>query len=302
MRKHMLFIYNPFAGKGLIRNKLSNIVEIFVQGDYQVTIHATRGKQDATNIVSEIGSDFDLIVCAGGDGTLNEVTLGIMKCKKKPPCGYIPAGTTNDVANSLGLQRNPIKAAKTAIEGTIFPYDLGTLNEDYFIYVAGFGAFTDVSYATSQSTKNIFGRLAYFLEGVKRIPSLKSYRYKVEYEEQVIEDDFIFGMISNSNSVAGFKGLNSASVSLNDGLFEVTLIKMPHNPVDLQMIINALLLGDTSSKHIYSFHTNRLTLKSDELVPWTLDGEFGGNLKEAEVVNHKSAVQYMVNSKEEEIE
>lgn len=297
MKKKLLFIYNPCAGKGIIRNKLSYIIETFINAEYEVTIYATRKKNDATQIVREQANEYDLIACSGGDGTLNEVTIGLIQAKKRPPCGYIPAGTTNDMATSLHIPKNMIKAAEVVVNGVPFPYDLGSINEDYFIYIAAFGAFTDVSYATSQSVKNVLGRLAYFLEGVKRIPSLKSYHYKVSFDDQVIEDDFIFGMVSNSNSVGGFRGLGR-DVSLNDGLFEVTLVRTPHNPMDLQMIINALLTQDKKSKFVYSFHTSEIHLLSDEMVPWTVDGEFGGNFKEATVVNHPHAISYMVAEKE----
>ncbi|BBF41892.1 transcription regulator with diacylglycerol kinase catalytic domain [Lachnospiraceae bacterium KM106-2] len=293
--KKMLFIYNPCAGKGMIRSKLSYIIETFGNADYEVTVYATKGKNDATKIAAEQGSKYDLVVCSGGDGTLNEVTIGLMDCEKRPPCGYIPAGTTNDMASSLGLYKNMIKAAETVVDGEPFPYDLGTLNGDYFIYVAGFGAFTDVSYATSQNIKNILGRLAYLLEGVKRVPSLQSFRYRVEYDDTVIEDDFIYGMVTNSNSIGGFKALNGKDVSLNDGLFEVLLIRMPHNLLDLQGIINSLISGNLNSKFCISFHTSKLKMTSDELIPWTIDGEFGGNLREVEIVNHPSAISYITN-------
>ncbi|MDO5520098.1 MAG: YegS/Rv2252/BmrU family lipid kinase [bacterium] len=298
-RKKLLFVYNPFAGKGVIRSKLSYILETFSNADYEVTVHATRRRNDATEIVAKYGSEYDVVACSGGDGTLNEVAMGIMQCEKKPPCGYIPTGTTNDCATSLGIPKNMVEAAKTIVEGDLFPYDLGKLNDDYFIYVAGFGAFTDVSYATSQTVKNMFGRLAYLLEGVKRIPSLQSYHYKVYYDDQEIDDTFLYGMVSNSNSIGGFKGLNGPDVSLNDGMFEVTLIKPPHNALELQSIINALLSEDKTSKHIISFHTSHVRFVSDEMVPWTMDGEFGGNLKEADIYNLKHAISFKVRGSED---
>ena len=297
-RKKMLFIYNPCAGKGVIRNKLSSMLEIFCDADYEVTVHATRHRNDATEIINKYGDKYDTIACSGGDGTLNEVVKGVMTLDANPPIGYIPTGTTNDCATSLGLPKNMLDDARTIVNGTLFPYDVGSINNDNFIYVAAFGAFTDVSYATSQSVKNILGRLAYLLEGVKRIPSLKSYHYKVFYEDVEIDDNFLYGMVSNSNSVGGFKGLNGKDVSLNDGLFEVTLITPPKNAFELQSIINALLSEEKTSKHVINFHTDKVRFVSDELVPWTVDGEFGGNYREANVVNLKHAVQFLVTPEE----
>ena len=297
-RKKMLFIYNPCAGKGVIRNKLSSMLEIFCDADYEVTVHATRHRNDATEIINKYGDKYDTIACSGGDGTLNEVVKGVMTLDANPPIGYIPTGTTNDCATSLGLPKNMLDDARTIVNGTLFPYDVGSINNDNFIYVAAFGAFTDVSYATSQSVKNILGRLAYLLEGVKRIPSLKSYHYKVFYDDVEIDDNFLYGMVSNSNSVGGFKGLNGKDVSLNDGLFEVTLITPPKNAFELQSIINALLSEEKTSKHVINFHTDKVRFVSDELVPWTVDGEFGGNYREANVVNLKHAVQFLVTPEE----
>lgn len=294
-RKRLLFVYNPCAGKSAIRNKLSSIIEIFCKSDYEVTIHATRHRNDATEIIQKYGNAFDVIVCSGGDGTLNETVKGILSLESNPPCGYIPTGTTNDCATSLGLPKNMLDDAKTIVNGTLFPYDVGQINEDNFIYVAGFGAFTDVSYATSQSVKNILGRLAYLLEGAKRVTSLKSYHFKVFYEDIEIDNNFLYGMVSNSNSVAGFKGLSGKDVSLNDGLFEVTLITPPRNAIELQSIINALLNKEKTSKHVITFHTDKVKFVSDELVPWTVDGEFGGNYREANVVNLKHAMNFIVN-------
>lgn len=293
MKKKLLFIYNPHAGKGAIRTKLSDIIETFVEADFEVTIYSTKARHDATNITKERAKNYDVVVCSGGDGTLNEVTVGLMKSKTKALCGYIPAGTTNDVASSLKLPKNMKKAAEVIVNGTAFPFDIGTINEDYFIYVAGFGAFTDVAYGTPQSSKNILGRVAYLLEGMKRLTTLKSYRYTVYYKEQVIEDDFIFGMVTNSNSIGGFKGLSGKNVKLDDGFFEVSLIKMPKNPVDLQVIINSLITGEPNPKYIYSFPIEEIKLVSDELVPWTIDGEFGGNLKEVMIKNQKQAVNFI---------
>lgn len=291
--KKMLFIYNPYAGKGLIKNKLSDILEIFVNADYEVTIYPTKERKDATNIVMTRGKDFDIVVCSGGDGTLNEVTDGLMELKQKPFCGYIPAGTINDFASSLNIPKDMLKAAKNIVEGIPFSYDIGSLNGDFFTYIAAFGAFTDVPYDTSQAAKNILGKLAYFLEGVKRLPTIKSYTMTIQYDDKEIKDNFIFGMFSNSNSIGGFKGLNGSNVKLDDGLFEAALIKMPQNIVELHSIVNALLTRELNNEYMYSFLASKIKVYSDVVVPWTIDGEFGGEFKKSVVENHKQAVSYI---------
>ncbi len=303
MRKKMLFVYNPHAGKGKMKSKLSDVIEIFSEADYEVTVYATRKSKDATNIIKERAAEFDYVVCSGGDGTLNELTGGIMALKQDfrnkgipmeqfPPCGYIPAGTVNDFASSLKIPKNIIKAAEIVVNGEWFPYDIGSLNDDYFNYVAAFGAFTEVAYETPQSGKNILGRLAYLLDGAKRLPSITSYHMVIECDGNIFEDDFIFGMVTNSNSIGGFKGLNGKDVKLDDGLFEAAFIKMPKNAIELQAIINALVTRELDNKYIYSFLTDKIKITSREEVSWTVDGEYGGSYHYAEITNHKQAITY----------
>lgn len=295
--KKMLFIYNPHAGKALIKNKLSDIIELFVGAGYEITIFSTKQQKDATNIVIEKGEQFDIIVCSGGDGTLNEVTDGLMALTNRPPCGYIPAGTINDFASSLNLSKNMVKAAQTIINGTLFPYDIGSLNDDYFTYIAAFGAFTDVAYDTPQTSKNILGKLAYFLEGVKRVPNLPTYHLIIEFQQNgediKVEDDFIYGMITNSNSVGGFKGLAGKDVKLDDGFFEVVLIKNPKNIIELQKIVNALITKELDNEYMYSFLAKEILLYCEIELPWTVDGEFGGKYKTSIVKNYKQAITYI---------
>ncbi|MFW5631412.1 MAG: diacylglycerol/lipid kinase family protein, partial [Acetivibrio ethanolgignens] len=291
--KKMLFIYNPHAGKAAIKNKLSDIVELFVGVDYEVTIFSTREKRDATKIVKEKGENYDCIVCSGGDGTLNEVVDGLMTLEKRPPCGYMPTGTVNDFASSLKIPKSIMVAAQNVIDGQPFAYDIGSLNNDHFNYVAAFGAFTQVAYETPQSFKNVFGKLAYLMDGAMRLANLESYHVKVSYEGGIVEGRFIIGMITNSNSVAGLKGLTGKNVKLNDGLFEVVLVKQPNNAIELQAIINGLLMREHDDIHIYSFRASHIELSSEEEIAWTVDGEYGGTYKEAVIENHREAVEFI---------
>jgi YegS/Rv2252/BmrU family lipid kinase len=247
-----------------------------VKAGYEVTVHTTQSQGDAGRKVKETAGNFDRIVCSGGDGTLDEVVTGMIQSGKDVPIGYIPAGSTNDFANSILLPKGMVEAAKTAVAGRQFPCDVGYFNGDTFVYVAAFGLFTEVSYQTSQQMKNILGHVAYILEGAKHLMDIPSYHLRVEYEGQVIEDNFIYGMITNSLSVGGFKGITGSDVELDDGVFEVTLIKNPQNPIELNEILASLtnLIDDTEL--IYSFKTGDIHFTSDELIPWTLDGEYGG--------------------------
>lgn len=293
--KRLLFIYNPHAGKELLKPKLSDIIDIFVKAGYEVVAYPTQSYRDAYRKVSEYDSDeYDLVVCSGGDGTIDEVVTGMMQRDKRDPIGYIPTGTTNDFANSLHIPKGLLRAADNAVNGTLFPCDVGKFNDDIFVYIAAFGLFTDVSYQTKQEMKNVLGHLAYVLEGTKRLFNVPSYRIKVTHDGETLEDEFIFGMVTNSRSVGGFRNMIGKQVVFDDGLFEVTLIKTPKNPLALQEIVASLLIEQVDTKHMYSFKTGRITFESMEEIPWTLDGEFGGAHDEVTVENLNRQLRIMV--------
>lgn len=296
--KKMLFVFNPKAGKGKIKTHLLDIVDIFSSHDYEIIIRSTQAPRDAYEKAKEYADSVDLIVCSGGDGTLDEVVTGIMEVDSSVPIGYIPAGSTNDFANSLFMPKNMIRVAEMIMAEELYHCDIGRFNQKTFAYVAAFGLFTDVSYETDQDLKNVLGHVAYVLEGVKRLFDIKSYHMKVSSEEVQVEDDFIVGMITNSRSVGGFKNLTGKNVDMNDGFFEVTLIVHPKNPLQLQEIMTALVMAEDNTDMIYSFKTRQLTIETDEEVPWTLDGEFGGNHSYVEIENrHKALKLYLQSSK-----
>ncbi len=293
--KRLLFVYNARSGKGTIKSKLADIIDMMVKKGYCVTVHPTQSRNDAKELIQRECENFDLIVCSGGDGTLDEVVTGMMHVQKRKPIGYIPTGSTNDFAHSLKIPKNTQKAAEIAVSGFPFACDVGQFNDNSFIYVAAFGIFTEVSYQTNQELKNLLGHAAYILEGAKSLMDIESYRMRVEYDDQVLENDFIYGMVTNSTSVGGFKQIAGKNVLLDDGVFEVTLIRHPKNPLELNGIIASLLARVDDSDLIYSFKTNRITFYSEFNVSWTLDGEYGGAHTQVEIRNHHRAVEIMVN-------
>lgn len=297
MKKKLLFIFNPCSGKGQIKNKLMEVIDIMVKAGYEVTVHSTQDREDAMQKVKSEAKNYDLVICSGGDGTLDEAVTGMMQSEKKVPLGYIPAGSTNDFANSLKIPKDIVKAAHVAVEGRKFPVDVGYFNGDSFIYIAAFGLFTDVSYQTSQELKNVLGHAAYILEGAKRLHNITSYKMCVEYDGNIIEDEFAYGMITNSVSVGGFKKLTGKNVLLDDGLFEVTLIRMPKNPVEWNEILSCLANLKDDSDLIYTFKTDCVKFLPEDVIPWTLDGEFGGEHKNVIVKNVHQALEIMVKNK-----
>ena len=292
--KKLLFIYNPMSGVGQLKSKLSDVLDIFVKAGYEVTVHPTQKYHDALEKTKSYTGDYDLVVCSGGDGTLDEVVSGMETREKKVPIGYIPTGTTNDFASSLHISRSILEAADTAVNGIPFACDVGRFNEDFFIYIAAFGLFTDVSYETKQSMKNILGHLAYVLEGAKRIFNIPSYKIRVTHDGEELEDEFIYGMVTNSRSVGGFTGIIGPDVVFDDGEFEVTLIKTPKNPLELNDLLGAIMLRQINPERMYSFKSGCVKFESLEEIPWTLDGEYGGSHEEVIVRNNRQALQIMV--------
>lgn len=294
-KKKLLFIFNPKSGKGQIKNQLLTIIDTFVKNDYEVTVYPTQNPGDAREKIPRVAAEYDRIVCSGGDGTLDEVVTGLMHCDADIPLGYIPAGSTNDFAQSLQIPGNMLQAAQTAVNGKLFPCDVGGFNEDYFVYVAAFGLFTDVSYQTNQRLKNIFGHVAYILESAKRLYDIPSYCLDVRVNGEHIKDEFVYGMISNSVSVGGLKNITGQDVQLDDGEFEVTLIRMPQNPIQLNEIIaNLLKPRAADTPYIYNFKTNHLEITCEDYVPWTLDGEYGGEHREVVIDAHHREITFIV--------
>lgn len=278
--ENLLFIYNPHAGKGRVRNKLADVLNSFTRSGRLVTAYPTQAPGDAIRAARELGPLYDRVAVCGGDGTLHEVVNGLMALTpdKRPALGYLPTGTTNDFAQNLSLPRHMEEMAVLAATGEGKLLDVGKMGDQYFVYVSAFGVFTDVSYNTPQTFKNSLGHLAYVLKGVSEIASIKSYHLHIEHEGEVMEGDYLYGMVSNTVSVGGIIGLPSEEVALDDGLLEVVLIPMPKTMGDLNAVIRGLARQEyTSESGILGFHTSHLTISCDEPVPFTLDGEYGGD-------------------------
>ncbi len=292
--KKMLFIYNPRAGKGQIRQKLADILDLFAAGEYEITIVPTRARGDATLIVRERAGDVDIVVCCGGDGTLDETVTGLMQGGIRTPVGYIPAGSTNDYGSSLAIPRDLIEAARRIVIGEDYPVDIGTFNQDVFVYIAAFGAFTEVSYRADQNLKNVLGHSAYILEGAKSIPEIRPYHVRLRSGSFETEGNFLYGMVTNSRSVGGFKGITGEDVDLGDGEFEVLLVREPRNILETERIFNAFVTRNFEHDSILRFHARELELEFAEDVAWTLDGEDGGMHRKVRIENHRQAVTLRV--------
>lgn len=296
--KRLLFIFNPHSGRAQIKNNLLEIVDIFTKSGYNAVVYPTQSANDCFEKVKNEALDYDLVVVSGGDGTLNEAVGGMISGGFKISLGYIPTGTVNDFSRSLSIPLDMQKAAQIAVEGRRFDCDICCFNGRTYNYVAAFGAFTDVSYETPQGTKNIFGQAAYFFEGIKKLSGLQAYHAKVRFNGEEVEDDFALGMILNSKSVAGFEVRKDNAiindVSLDDGMFEGVLVRMPSNLAQFQVIISDFLRGNVHGEGYVTFKTSHAEFEFDEEVKWTLDGEFGGACKKAEIEILNKAVGFMV--------
>lgn len=284
MVKTLLFIVNPRAGRARSGAALFEAAAHFSQAGYLLSIRQTTGPGDATRIAREEGERFDRVVCFGGDGTLNEVVSGLMQLPAPPPLGYIPGGSTNDFAASLGLPLQPLECARRITDSTGRWLDVGEFNGRPFVYVASFGAFTKASYSAPQSVKNELGHLAYILEGVKDLSTLRPYPASVITPNEVFTGGFLFGAVTNSTSVGGLVKLKEDMVALDDGLFELLLVPNPTSAAELQALIRSLLLQDFSSGVILR-HVPRITVRCGTSFPWTLDGEYAPGAAELEIRN-----------------
>ena len=294
--KSLMFLVNPAAGRSTSPAALGAVIEAFCTAGYHPTVFYTN--RQTTLLARENGADYGTLVCLGGDGTLSETISGLMDIPEedRPMLGYIPMGTANDVANTLNLPlRKPMAAAQDVLNGRPLSYDVGVMNwTDYFTYVAAFGAFTEVSYATDQELKNALGKAAYILNGLSMLPKLKSYHTRVEYEGGVLEDDFIFGAVSNSTSVAGMIKLDKRVVALSDGKFELVLVRTPKSVSELNGIVNGLLNQNYSGAAMRILQTSHVKFFFEEAVPWTRDGENGGSHTYCEIHNLPHAVKLIV--------
>ena len=274
MANTLLFIVNPRAGRTRSTAPLFDAVAHFCASGYLVDLRLTQAREDATRLARELGGKFDAVVCCGGDGTLNETVTGLMDLPSQPPLGYIPAGSTNDFAASLHLPDQPLEAARVITASGGRPLDVGSFNGRPFIYVASFGAFTRASYSAPQNVKNDLGHLAYILEGVKDLSTLRPYRASVATEEECFDGEFLFGAVTNATSVGGLVKLKEDQVCLDDGLFELLLIPNPKSIADLQGLARSLLLQDFTGGGVIFRHVHTLTVQTPEDLPWALDGEF----------------------------
>ncbi len=273
LTKRAMLIINPVSGKRMVLRYVPQIIRILMDAGYLVTSLVTSRRGEATEFVRSLGRDFDLICCAGGDGTLNETISGLAEAGIQVPLGYIPCGSTNDFALSRSLSSDILTAARQAAFGSPTRYDLGRFGDQYFSYVAAFGAFSWLSYTTDQNLKNMLGHTAYILDGIKDLPKIKPLHVKITVDGAVYEDDFLFGAVCNSTSIAGTLQLPDSLVDTCDGMFEVLLIRNPQNILDFDMIVRGLLTQDYSSPHIVLTHGRHIIAENPPGLRWALDGE-----------------------------
>lgn len=301
--KKLLLIINPCAGKNSKRVKALDIINKLSKADYDFNIKTTKCQGDATTIVKDCANDYDLIVCCGGDGTLNETINGMLKIDKRIPLGYIPSGSTNDLATTLGIPIGVGEATDLILSGKTNGYDIGKINDRYFTYIASFGIATELSYSTPQKLKNMFGHAAYMINGfgVKLIPTLKNFKpihMVIEHDNGVVEGDFYFGSLSNSTSVAGLVKFDKQNVKLNDGYFELFLVKGLKRNTDAFQMLHKAIKQDYDGEQMMLIKTKKVKITTYATIPWTLDGEFGGNHSNVELeVIHDAITVYSDNDK-----
>ena len=299
-RGSILFVYNPRSGMqtGMtVGKKLNDIMNLCTAAGYDVICHPTQTRGDCLETVKRLGNTVDRVIVAGGDGTLNEAVNGFLSAGITSPFGYIPCGSTTDFSHSVGIPVQIMKAARTALEGVPFAYDAGLMNDRWFTYVAGFGAFTDVTYTTPRETKNALGYFAYLISGAASLPNITPVHIRYESQEKIGDGDYILGLISNTLQVAGMKNILPRDISLDDGLLEVLLVKNPRNPIELNKILTSVMKRDFGADCFDYFKTAEISLSCDEPLSWTLDGENGGAHTKTRITCHKQALKIITAGK-----
>lgn len=281
--KKLLFIVNPRAGKTKSTAPLFDAVAAFSRAGYLVRVFVTEAGGQARDIAAKWGGQYDLVVCAGGDGTLNETISGLMQLEQRPPLGYLPNGSTNDFAASLHLHTTVATAARAVAGGIPYSLDIGRHNDRYFAYVASFGAFTRSSYSASQAAKNALGHFAYILEGLGDLDSLRPYRCAIDADGEHFEGDFIFGAVCNSTSLGGLVKLDPKHVSMDDGTLELLLLRVPKTALDLQNLITAMTRMQYDYPGVIFRHVKNVVLTTDENISWSLDGEYAASAPRVEI-------------------
>ncbi|MBQ7095896.1 MAG: diacylglycerol kinase family lipid kinase [Clostridia bacterium] len=283
MNKKALVVINPYAGMKKSKKNLFEIVDRLSKAGFSITTQTTTAPKDGTRMIRELGAEQDLIICCGGDGTLNEVINGVTEAGISCPIGYVPAGTTNDFARTLKLPKRADRCMDWILNGYPHDCDIGSFNGRNFTYIASLGAFTKVSYSTPQKLKNILGHTAYLLEGVKEVTSLSPFRAEIAVNGQTYEGDFLFGSISNSTSIGGLFRLNGLEVRLDDGEFELFFIRNPKSPIDLNRTVQAMVKGRYDPAYIIFTHCQEVSIRTEKPMQWTLDGESGGLQTEVQI-------------------
>ena len=289
--KEMLFILNPKAGMRKATKMLADILENFNRADFAVQVYVTAGPKDAVSAVKKYATGKDLVVCCGGDGTFNETVTGLMEAGLEIPIGYIPAGSTNDFATSLGLSTDPITAAKQIVKGSPERFDVGKFGDRFFSYVASFGAFSRASYNTPQNIKNALGHTAYLLEGIGELSQIRKIHMRFELDEDVVEDDYLFGAVCNSTSIGGILTIDPHQVDMGDGMFEVLLVRAPRDLAEITECILAVQKQQYNCRMMTFRSVKSVKVFADQDIDWTLDGEKAPGSEEISVVNLHHAIQ-----------
>ena len=297
MSKKLLFIVNPRAGKTKSRAPLFDAAEVYSRAGYLISIQMTHAPGDATRLASELGASYDLIVCHGGDGTLNETISGVMTLprERRPQVSYLPGGSTNDFAASLSISSDPAEAAQSAMRMRPLYLDVGVFNKRCFIYVASFGAFTRASYSVPQDVKNMFGHFAYILQGVQELDTLHPYPIGIQADGEDLSGDYLFGAVSNSTSIAGLMKLSPEHVAFDDGRFELLLVPVPKTAAAVQALTHALITRDYNASNGLTFrHVKKVHVEKSERIPWTLDGEYQPGAQEINISIEDNAVEMLL--------
>lgn len=301
MQKRCRIIYNPTSGREAMKNNLVDILNILERAGYETSAYATTPEPNSAKNEAERAakSGFNLIVAAGGDGTINEVVNGIAPLKHRPKLGIIPAGTTNDYARALKIPReDPIGAAKVIAKGQTIKMDIGEAGKNWFVNIAAGGLLTELTYGVPSQVKSLFGYLAYLVKGAELLPQIKPIKMHLEYDGGTYDGKASMFFLALTNSIGGFEQI-VPDASLDDGKFTLIVVKTS-NLIEILQLITMVLNGGkhVNDPRILYVKTSKLVAKPvDEKMMINVDGEYGGDAPMT-FKNHRQHLEIFANTDE----
>ncbi len=286
----LLMLINARSGMKNSKANLLSVIDIFCRNGYDVSVYVTQKHNDAYEYLMKNRIRYDIVCVFGGDGTMNEVSNALMAKEYKPLLGYFPSGTMNDFGSNFDLGSDMTVIAERICEGNVREFDVGKFNDRYFNYVAAFGAMCDVPFTTKRDAKELLGNIAYILEGISKLPEVKSHKISYTIANRTYKKDVLFGLIYSGNRVAGMELEDKKRSAIDDGYFNVLIVEYVPTIFNAPDLLSTILQQD---RFIHRYRTKKILLEFDDDLIFTLDGEEAKVKNKAEITITNKALRIL---------